>query len=57
MGTGAPTVVELGRDPAFAQCERLDRAAVGTLLRRGQVFTFTDPAVPGGGQVAAVFRY
>jgi len=57
VGTGAPTVVELGRDPAFAQCERLDRAAVGTLLRRGQVFTFTDPAVPGGGQVAAVFRY
>ena len=57
VGAGAPTVVELGRDPAFAQCEQLDRAAVGTLLGRGQVYTFTEPAVPGGGQVAAVFRY
>jgi len=57
VGAGAPTVVELGRDPAFAQCERLDHAAVGTLLGRGKVYTFTDPPVPGGGQVAAVFRY
>jgi hypothetical protein len=57
VGAGAPTVVELGRDPAFARCEQLDHAAVGTLLGRGQVYTFSDPAVPGGGQVAAVFRY
>ncbi|HEX5332256.1 MAG TPA: hypothetical protein VFW79_06395 [Cellulomonas sp.] len=57
VGAAGPTVVELGRDPAIAPCERLDRAATGTLLRRGQVLTFTDPGVPGGGQVAAVFRY
>lgn len=56
-GAGAPTVVELGRDPAFADCERLDSAATGTLLRRGQVFTFADPVGPDGDQVAAVFRY
>jgi Bacterial archaeo-eukaryotic release factor family 3 len=56
LAAGGPTVVELGADDAVAQCEQLDRALVGTLLGRGQVYPVSEPAVPGGGKVAAILR-
>lgn len=38
-------------------CELLDRITVDTLTRSGAIYTFSDTPVPGGGDVAAVFRY
>lgn len=55
--TQSPRVLHLGADEKFAHCERLDRAAADTLAHRGQIFTFAKTNVPGGGDVAAVFRY
>lgn len=51
------TVVQLGADDAFGHCELLDRAAVDTLSGRGHVYAVPAAEVPGGGDVAAIFRY
>ena len=56
VAAGAQTVVELGANDAFAHCEQLDRALVGTLLGGGRVYPVSEPAVPGGGKVAAILR-
>jgi hypothetical protein len=56
LGEDAP-VVSLGRDEAFAHCELLDRVAVDTLSARGRVWAAPASDVPGGGDVAAIFRY
>ena len=55
--TESPNVVQLGDDETFAHCEKLDRAAVDTLSHGGQVYAISESVVPGGGDVAAVFRY
>jgi hypothetical protein len=51
------TVVQLGADGAFSRCELLDRAAAETVSRAGHVYALPAPEVPGGGDIAAVFRY
>jgi len=53
----SPRVLQLGTKEKFAHCELLDRSAVDTLTRSGQIYTFATSQVPGGGDVAAVFRY
>jgi hypothetical protein len=55
--TGKNAVVQLGADETFAHCERLDAAVAGTFARRGVVHTLHAADVPGGGDMAAVFRY
>lgn len=50
-------VVELGADEAFSRCEQLDRLAVDTLLLKGRIHAVTAAEMPGGSDVAAVFRY
>lgn len=50
-------VAQLGVDKAFGRCELLDRAAVHTLSGRGHVYAVPAAEVPGGGDVAAIFRY
>lgn len=52
-----PTIVHLGFDPAFADCERLDQAAVHTLRGGGHVYTVASSELPHAGPAAAVFRY
>jgi hypothetical protein len=56
-GAESPRVLQLGADETFAHCERLDRAAVDTLTQGGHIYAFSKTTVPGGGDVAAVFRY
>ncbi|MGB8385004.1 MAG: hypothetical protein WCG47_27830 [Dermatophilaceae bacterium] len=51
------TVVQLGVDNAFEHCELLDRAAMDTLSAGGHVYAVPTTQVPGGGDVAAIFRY
>ncbi len=53
---GGPAVVVLGADDDFARCEQTDRALLGTLLGRGQVYPVSEPSVPGGGQAAAILK-
>jgi hypothetical protein len=50
-------VVQLGADETFSHCELLDRAAAETLSRGGQVHALRTPEIPGGSDIAAVFRY
>lgn len=50
-------VVRLGAHEAFGHCELLDRAAVDTLSRGGHVYAVPAAEVPGGGDVAAIYRY
>lgn len=50
-------VVQLGADGAFSHCELLDRAAAKTLSRGGQIYTPRTAEIPGGSDIAAVFRY
>lgn len=56
--TGGPVVLDLfdGRD-ATADFRHVERAAVATLAARGEVYTVAAATVPGGGQLAATFRY
>lgn len=49
-------VVELGKDPRFADCEQVDAAAVATLKNRGDVYA-TSKSVAPDREVAAIFRY
>jgi hypothetical protein len=51
------TVVQLGRDDSFAHCELLDRVAIDSLSSRALVHAVPAEDVPGGGDVAAIFRY
>jgi hypothetical protein len=51
------TVVLLGRDDAFAHCELLDRAAVDSLSAGARVHAVPAADVPGGGDLAAIYRY
>lgn len=55
--SGSPSVLRLGADGALAACELLDRITADTLTRGGAVYTFSQTPVPGGGDMAAVFRY
>jgi hypothetical protein len=55
--SGVTEVIELGTTDAHRTCELQDAAAVDTLARGGQVYAVNGPEVPGGGEVAAVFRY
>jgi hypothetical protein len=50
-------VVELGAGGEHPHCELLDRAAVDTLTRSGQVHAVNGHEVPGGGDIAAILRY
>ncbi len=50
-------VVQLGVDEAFAHCELLDRASMDTLSTGGRLLAVPAEQVPGGGDVAAIFRY
>ncbi len=54
---GSPRVVELGADEASARCEAFERLTVDTLTHGGDIYTFSDTPVPGGGDVAALLRY
>ncbi|MBG0739470.1 hypothetical protein IV500_08720 [Paeniglutamicibacter antarcticus] len=53
----SPAIIELGQAAEYLSCEQLDLAAVGTLAGGGQVHTVEDADLPGGSQIAAVFRY
>ena len=53
---GAP-VVQLDVDAGLVQGELLDRTAVNTLSNSGRVYAVPAEEVPGGGDVAAIFRY
>jgi hypothetical protein len=55
--SGVTQVIALGAADGHPFCERLDRAAVDTLARGGHVFAVDGPEVPGGGDLAAIFRY
>ncbi len=55
--SGGATVVELGVDEAFAHCELLDRKAIHVLSARGDLYAVPAAEVPGGGDIAAIFRY
>lgn len=55
--TTSPTVLQLGANATFAHCELLDRIAVDTLVRSGDIYAFADTPVPGGGEIAGVLRY
>lgn len=56
--TDTPAVLDLDQAGSSADSfARLERTAVGTLSGRGEVYTVADATVPGGGQVAATFRY
>jgi hypothetical protein len=50
-------VVQLGAQRAFSHCEQLDRAAADALSRGGHIHALSASEVPGGGDIAAVFRY
>lgn len=50
-------VLQLGSGGPATACDQLERIAVDTLTRSGKVYTFFDTPVPGGADVAAVFRY
>jgi hypothetical protein len=54
---GDSTVAALGADDAFAHCELLDRAAFDSLASGAHVYAIPAAEVPGGGDVAAIFRY
>ena len=49
-------VVELGVDERFADCERIDAAAVATLNKNGRIFA-TSATVAPNSEVAAILRY
>jgi hypothetical protein len=51
------SVVQLGRDDSFASCELLDRATVDGLSAGARVHVVPVEDVPGGGDVAAIYRY
>jgi hypothetical protein len=53
----ASPLIRLGSDPGFAHCELLDRATIDTLSHRGTILVTPGPTAPGGGDVAALFRY
>lgn len=56
--TGTPTVIDLSESGTSEDTfSRLERTAVGTLSGRGEVYTVAAAAAPGGGHVAATFRY
>jgi hypothetical protein len=57
VSAGDDTVVQLGADEAFRRCELLDKVAVDTLRLGGHVYAVAAGDVPGGADIAAVFRY
>lgn len=54
---GESAVVQLGFNGRTTQAEVLDRTATATLTTGGQAFVVPREAMPGGGDVAATFRY
>ncbi len=57
IGAESPAVIALGQDTEYASCEQMELAAVGTLAGGGQLQTVDGGDLPGGGPLAAVFRY
>lgn len=55
--TADAPVVQLGERGDFSHCELLDRAAADSLSRGGHVHALETSEVPGGGDIAAVFRH
>ena len=55
--SGGAVVVQLGVDEAFAHCELLNRTAIHALSARGHIYAVPAAEVPGGGDIAAIFRY
>jgi hypothetical protein len=55
--TADTPVVQLGVHGDFSHCELLDRAAADSLSRGGHIHALPASEVPGGGDIAAVFRY
>lgn len=55
----SPLVVDLdaAQSGAAERFVSLERTAVATLAGRGEIYTVADSTVPGGGQIAATFRY
>lgn len=51
------TVVQLGEQGGLSRRELVDRAVVDTLSRSGQVHPVPATELPGGGDLAAIFRY
>jgi hypothetical protein len=51
------SVVQLGRDDAFAHCELIDRVVVDSLSAGAHVHAVPAADVPGGGDLAAIYRY
>ena len=49
-------VVELGVDERFADCERIDAAAVATLNKNGRIYATSETVAPDS-EVAAILRY
>jgi hypothetical protein len=50
-------VVQLGGNDALAHCELLDRVAVASLSTGARVHAVPAADVPGGGDLAAIYRY
>ncbi len=49
--------IHVHKEPRFRDDDLLDEAATQTLLHGGSVYAVEHTKVPGGGQLAAVFRY
>lgn len=58
-GAGEPLVVDLdaSREGTAGEFVRFERTAVATLQTGGEIYTMAAPTVPGGGRIAATFRY
>ncbi len=59
-GAQSPLVVRLGaggNDEGVADCERLDRTVVATLVNSGTIYAVSDEPLLDGAPVAATFRY
>jgi hypothetical protein len=50
-------IVQLGQNESFARCELLDRVAVDSLATGARIHAVPAREVPGGGDVAAIYRY
>ncbi len=55
VDSGRP-IVQLGADERYADCERIDAAAIATLHNSGRVYATSQDLSPNSG-VAAIYRY
>ncbi len=54
---GHPTVMRLGVEQSFAECELVDRCVLATLTSSGEVYQVDEPSLFDGRLMAATFRY